>query len=621
MLLRLLPLLPGLLLAVALLAALEVRPGSHALRLDEASLVLAPGEPGQTEMRLPHAWRSGCVDCATLWYQFDFDLPALTDRPRAVYLEAVGQNAALYLNGEFIGQAAPFGMGRPRMQDRPLLFTPDPSLWRSSGNTLFVVVQATPWQRGFLSPLWLGEQASLLPWYRIQLALRQTVPLFLGVATLVIGLVLALVWANRRGAKEYAWLALAGIAWSLAQAQATLGFAPIPAPAWDALTAGAAGVVAVAMLHGLPTFSGQAGTARWRALGRIAWAVPALMAVAATLAPGSQWESAAWWVFCVILLGLALVLARAARDEAGSRRYFSLAPAVALGVVAVAELIELPAGPGPGAALRLALPFVVIAVSARALQHFIESLQVAELLNIDLDRLVRERTAALEKQFSRVRSLEQAQAVALERERLMRDMHDGLGGHLVSTLAMLERSGQHDGAVAAAIRNALDDMRLLIDSLDPVEGDLNAVLAMFRDRIQPRLQAAGIRLDWDVRDLPELPSLGPSGVLSILRVLQECVTNAIKHAAARTIGISARPSPDGREVTLAVTDDGRGFDKDELRAGRGLLNMRRRAAAAGGELRLESGAKGTVVSLVLCAGESVPAAGSATVDRPRNDGA
>ena len=210
------------------------------------------------------------------------------------------------------------------------------------------------------------------------------------------------------------------------------------------------------------------------------------------------------------------------------------------------------------------------------LARFVDTLNAAELLNVDLEALVQERTAELQAQFQRVRELERREAIATERERLMRDMHDGVGGHLVSMLAMIEADRRRPGELADVVREALDDMRLMIDSLEPVDDDLNAVLAIFRDRLAPRLRASGVTLHWDVELLPPLAALTPARVLHLLRILQEAVTNALRHGQAGTLWIGAAAS--GGEVHIVVRDDGSGFDPGEAFGGRGLKNMRRRAA-------------------------------------------
>jgi signal transduction histidine kinase len=115
------------------------------------------------------------------------------------------------------------------------------------------------------------------------------------------------------------------------------------------------------------------------------------------------------------------------------------------------------------------------------------------------------------------------------------------------------------------------------------------VLATLRYRLQPRLEAAGLKVDWDVEALPSLPGLTPQKVLQVQRVLLEAFTNVIRHAQATTLTVWARSLQEPPRLALEVRDDGVGFD---LAAGAGpglgLRSMRSRSEAIGGQLTLQS---------------------------------
>jgi signal transduction histidine kinase len=234
------------------------------------------------------------------------------------------------------------------------------------------------------------------------------------------------------------------------------------------------------------------------------------------------------------------------------------------------------------------------------------ALDDAQRLNRELEQRVRDKHDELERNYALLRRLERDRAVSEERDRIMRDMHDGMGAQLVSTLALVESGRGTAKDVSDALRGALDDLRLVIDSLEPVEDDLAATLGMIRQRLEPRLERHGIRFDWQVADLPPLPGFGPERALQMLRIVQEAITNVVKHASAHTIAIrTGVEACDGvRGLYVEVRDDGEGFDAAHVEGdGRGLANMRRRAAALGGRLTLASGPGGTTVRLWLAGGE------------------
>src|SRR5262249_9775577 len=160
------------------------------------------------------------------------------------------------------------------------------------------------------------------------------------------------------------------------------------------------------------------------------------------------------------------------------------------------------------------------------------SLNETEALNTGLEQRVAERHAALEREQAKLQALAREQAIGEERERIMTDMHDGLGAQLIATLGRVEHGDTPSKQVAAAWRACSDDLRLAIDSLQPSDGDLLSVLGNLRYRLENRLKQHGIALDWQVGEVPKLASLTPRQVLHVLRILQEAFTNVLKHAHA-----------------------------------------------------------------------------------------
>ena len=238
-------------------------------------------------------------------------------------------------------------------------------------------------------------------------------------------------------------------------------------------------------------------------------------------------------------------------------------------------------------------------------RRFARSLTDAERLNAELERRVDVKRAEIASNAGQVQALTRQQALADERRRVMSDMHDGIGGQLISTLSLVELGDTSKEQVAGALRECIDDLRLAIDSLEPNEEDLLPVLGNLRYRLEPRLKAQGIALDWKVQEIPKLACLTPQNVLHILRILQEAFTNVLKHAHADRMTVEAGVEPDARRVYIRVTDNGRGLtsSNDPRPQGRGLVNMLSRAKALGGELLVRpSEGRGTTLELLLPVG-------------------
>jgi signal transduction histidine kinase len=145
----------------------------------------------------------------------------------------------------------------------------------------------------------------------------------------------------------------------------------------------------------------------------------------------------------------------------------------------------------------------------------------------------------------------------------------------------------------------MDDLKLAIDSMESVDADLLLLLATLRFRLAPRIESAGVALRWEVQPVPALTWLDPSSALHILRIMQECVANVLRHTRATIISFST--ATDGQGVRVVIEDNGAGFAVDEAlhRSGRGLRNQQRRALAIGGTVGWESGSAGTRFTLWL----------------------
>jgi signal transduction histidine kinase len=172
----------------------------------------------------------------------------------------------------------------------------------------------------------------------------------------------------------------------------------------------------------------------------------------------------------------------------------------------------------------------------------------------------------------------------------------------MSALIMLEHGQTDREGVAALVRECVDDLRLVIDSLEPIENDLGHLLATLRYRLGRRLEAAGVAMEWSLDEqLPRLPWLSPPDALQVLRLLQEVLTNVLKHAGAQRVQMSASLNADNF-VEVRIQDDGCGFDPaaDVNRGGRGMGNLRLRARKLRATLVVDSAPGcGTTVRLLL----------------------
>jgi signal transduction histidine kinase len=210
-----------------------------------------------------------------------------------------------------------------------------------------------------------------------------------------------------------------------------------------------------------------------------------------------------------------------------------------------------------------------------------------------------ELTGWLERERDRVLT-----ATHAERDRIRRDLHDGLGPSLAGIGLGVQAVQAHlDGwaddpsaTLLARLKDEVDaavgEVRRIIDGLRPQPlDDVGFVAAVCRhaDALAPSVP---VRVTAE-----ELPPLPPDVETAAYRITQEALTNVARHAGARSAEVALR-ARDGR-LEVAVVDDGTGFGTEEDDAPRpdgvGLGSMRIRAQAVGGELTVTSGSAGTRV--------------------------
>jgi PAS domain S-box-containing protein len=182
------------------------------------------------------------------------------------------------------------------------------------------------------------------------------------------------------------------------------------------------------------------------------------------------------------------------------------------------------------------------------------------------------------------------------RESIIRDVHDGFGSQLSSAQLRAQRGKLNQVEMAELLGECMADLYLVVDTLKNDQGNVGDALRFFRNRTQRRLTGTGIALHWWL-DLSDEVSMPQQRLLSALRILQEALSNAIRHAHATHITIEAQAASD--QLKLRVTDDGIGLAAD-ISAGRGLENMQIRAKELGGELIMAAAQRrGTDVTLMV----------------------
>ena len=326
----------------------------------------------------------------------------------------------------------------------------------------------------------------------------------------------------------------------------------------------------------------------WRRAAPVAVLAIVFIPLLAMALAGRRIESA--YVMLVLLVAFAAVGAYSERRRA----VIGLAVGLALlGLVMVCEHLVDSANADPpiaGDFVFLGAILGVVWTLAVALRE--RSVRAGELQD-RADRLEREQE-------------EQAQAaVAEERARIARELHDVVA-HSVSVIAVQTGSIRHRlrterpaeaaelSGVEQTARQALAEMRRMLGLLRSEDEGLSLAPQPGMDEVQrlvDQIRATGLRVELRVEG--DRRPLAPGVDLAAYRILQEALTNVIKHAGPSRARVAVRFGE--RAVELEVADDGRGPTTGNNGGGHGLVGMRERVALYGGSLEARPGADGGFV--------------------------
>jgi signal transduction histidine kinase len=219
-------------------------------------------------------------------------------------------------------------------------------------------------------------------------------------------------------------------------------------------------------------------------------------------------------------------------------------------------------------------------------------------------RARRDRLAMLEERSRRLAE-EQESAAARERERIAREMHDILA-HSMSLVIVQAEAGpvvvrtnpdkaeQTFRSISDTARDALGELRRVLGVLRAGDGPSQPALRPLPGLDDIPTLADGVRttgLTVVVEERGERRPLAAVTAVTAYRIVQEALSNTVKHAGAA--GVQLRLDWSDEELRLVIHDDGRGPDMDRTGFGHGLVGMRERVSAAGGQLVYGPGPDGT----------------------------
>ncbi len=541
-------------------------------------------------------WRTG--DFHSMVGRFSFDRSALGREPLALYTVSTRNQFTVLVNGREIGRNFAQPGDQVLAWYRPYLFPLAADSLVAGRN--WVEVRANSQDSLAIGRIIIGPNSAIRANYSTQFFWQITAPMAASFAMLVLGALAFLFWLGRRQEAELAWLSLSTVLWFLRNYQYFAEVTPFQMDVFNALTVYATYFASVATAAFYFCFT---------KLPKRNTIILALFLLGIPLAIAHSWYAASNLVFYIpttlLIFGVAF---HALFDVFRNPNIEHGAIGLAMMTVPFFSVYDVTIANGHRGwngngfylsvfgGFQYSVAFL-ISFGKRALDAFAE----LATANVTLEQRIAEARTELAASEAARQQLVVGQALASERERLMQEMHDGIGSNLITALAVARQQKQPTSTIKT-LNRALADLKITVDSLEPVEGDVVALIGNLRHRMQGDLRDAGVVCKWEVEQCRTLPWLDASNALHVLRIFQEAIGNVLSHSQATEIRIGCREQPrEGEEGILAyIADNGIGFDVLNEAPGKGLANIRARARSLYGVLTSESNfSNGTMIELWL----------------------
>jgi signal transduction histidine kinase len=447
-------------------------------------------------------------------------------------------------------------------------------------NTVELELRMEPANDAGLSVVQLADIASSYAEYQRSNNVRHFGALVVALISMLIGGLALAMW-RISGVKLFAMAGIAEILFAIRQMAIFIDYPPIATWVWNSFFSSLFALYVGIICHISSLLIAKNSLNISRINRTYLWlSVPVLMV---GYALGDYLFYRYWLVFMLLLSGLHItrLVFYAVRTKDINLQMFTVASGVAI-------------------ALGL-YDFFMIQINPAGLGKLRLGTFTSLLFNVTLAAVIVRQFIAIQRESIRSRldiGIQQEQAKHGERQRIMKELHDAVGSHLVGLLSMI-KGGAAQKDIEALTTEALQELRIAVDAIQPVNGNLAAVLATLRHRLQPSLDAMNLKLIWQVDDLPKMNTLTPQGIQNIQRILFEAFSNIMHHAKATTVTVKASYFFAQNLIKISICDDGVGFEADKLEhVGQGLKNMQARAFALGAVIEFEKNdMKGTSIHL------------------------
>lgn len=554
------------------------------------------------------------------WYRIDWESPCGRSQPQALAVLHMMMAGEVFVNSELIWRDQSLVEPLSRSWNMPRYWLLPQALLKEQGNSIWIRIHGLSSQTPGLGILRIGHPEELQQWTQQATWNSRTIYLICLTVSTVLCLLFAFAWIHNHHQKVYGWYALNLACWSL-----FISFILMTDPWPFRSTLGVARgslLSFIAFTYTFCIFTLRFAELRFPRLERSLILIFSACAIFTVAVPDARidrlqgiWVSMLGICFLVCLL----FPLRAFQTHKPSHIIFSACFVLYL-IIGIHDMAlmhhaldqQVPLTPYTTLLSMLAIAWML----GRQIVH---NMRLIERFNHELSLNVTQACDSLSQTLEREHHLALSHSRLQERLQISQDLHDGLGGSLVRSIALVEQTATPlpNSQVLSMLKLMRDDLRQMIDAGTSTSVQVPETpaqwMAPLRHRFSRLFEELSIRVRWSMP--PQwytVPS--PIQCLTLTRVLEEALTNIIKHSQAQNVLVEMKLEQ-ADELILLISDDGIGFDVHTVQThsmGVGMRSMLARMERVSGSFQLQSQPSGTTLTAIMSLGRVHTSAATAS---------
>jgi len=563
---------------------------------------------------LTHRWKpDDYIQGNNGWYRLKINLDEIPTERLGIYIRRFNMNAAIFVNDTFLKDGGSFEEPLSRNWNRPL-YAPVPALiWKKGENSIYIRLKTYP-RYAYISPITIGVDNILSSEYELQRFLQISISTAVFPVTLAVVVFIFSLWVRRRHDTQYLWFSLAVLAWSTYSLNMITVDLWISTKTWEWFAHSSIEWWSILFAIFAHRFINQPHPV----LEKIYVAFGVIASLTYFLIEHEDIDKAThlFHGLSIIIGFISTCIVSVSAFKNREKPHFLLAFGfIILLLSAINDWMFQTSISGITGRLTLhfhhyAAPIVFMFMTWHLSGRFSTALNEVELLNIDLKDRVEKARIELEQHFHAAAEIEKTQVKSLERERLSREIHDGMSGNIANSLMLtdllskqLEKNDADNSSIKPRLvqlkrqlEEGLTEIRNLMLTMENDVSNLDDLFSYIKDKYQQVLQPQTIFISsFDFANGQQHISqkLG----LNILRMTQEVLNNINLHATATEVNLTMKQTE--HQLLITITDDGCGFELTEKQKGHyGLSNLQKRGDDLGASVEIVSNTgSGCIVKL------------------------